>query len=100
MKPSRREFFQTMGTGAASLAIGAGIMSSGCTRPSGETREEKDGPVLQIGDNIALANTIYGKDLLQWPGYTAAKGETMILDDVCEVKNDPDREARKALPVL
>jgi hypothetical protein len=24
----------------------------------------------------------------------------MILDDVCEVKNDPDREARKALPAL
>ena len=25
-------------------------------------------------------------------------GEIMVLDDVCEVKNDPDREARKALP--
>ena len=61
MKPNRREFFQTVGTGAAGLAIGAGIMSSGCTKPSGETREEKDGPVLQIGDNIALANTTYGK---------------------------------------
>jgi para-nitrobenzyl esterase len=39
-----------------------------------------------------------GKDLLQWPKYTSANGETMILDDVCEVNNDPDREARKALP--
>jgi len=38
--------------------------------------------------------------LTPWPGYTSAKGETMILDDVCVVKNDPDREARKALPPL
>jgi len=35
-----------------------------------------------------------------WPKYTSANGETMILDDVCEVKNDPDREARKALPAV
>jgi para-nitrobenzyl esterase len=39
-----------------------------------------------------------GEGLLRWPKYTSADGETMILDDVCEVKNDPDREARKALP--
>ena len=38
--------------------------------------------------------------LIPWSRYTSAKGETMILDDVCEVKNDPDREARKALPAL
>ncbi len=38
------------------------------------------------------------KGLTPWPRYTPARGETMILDDVCEVKNDPDREARKALP--
>jgi len=35
---------------------------------------------------------------LAWPKYTTANGETMIFDDVCEVKNDPDREARKSLP--
>jgi para-nitrobenzyl esterase len=40
-----------------------------------------------------------GGGLPEWPRYTSEKGETMILDDVCEVKNDPDREARKALPV-
>jgi para-nitrobenzyl esterase len=38
-----------------------------------------------------------GGGLPEWPGYTAANGETMILDDISEVKNDPDREARKAL---
>jgi para-nitrobenzyl esterase len=41
-----------------------------------------------------------GKGLPNWPKYTSANGEVMILDDVCEVKNDPDREARKALPAL
>jgi carboxylesterase type B len=41
-----------------------------------------------------------GKGLPPWPKYTSAKGETMVLDDVCEVKNDPDREARKALPSI
>jgi para-nitrobenzyl esterase len=41
-----------------------------------------------------------GGGLPTWPKYTSAKGETMILDDICEVRNDPDREARKALPTL
>ncbi len=40
-----------------------------------------------------------GVGLPTWPKYSAAKGETMVLDDVCEAKDDPDREARKALPV-
>ena len=39
-----------------------------------------------------------GGGLPHWPRYTMANGETMILDDVSEVKNDPDREARKSLP--
>lgn len=38
-----------------------------------------------------------GSALPQWPSFTETNGETMILDDVCEVKNDPDREARKSL---
>ena len=39
-----------------------------------------------------------GGGLPTWPEYTSAKGETMVLDDVCEVRNDPDREPRKSLP--
>jgi para-nitrobenzyl esterase len=38
-----------------------------------------------------------GGGLPGWSKYTSENGETMILDDVCEVKNDPDREARKSL---
>ena len=29
-----------------------------------------------------------------WPKYTPEVGELMILDDVCKVANDPDRECR------
>lgn len=36
--------------------------------------------------------------LPDWPKYTTGKGETMVLDDVPEVKNDPDRDARKFIP--
>ncbi len=39
-----------------------------------------------------------GGGLPNWTRYSSAKGETMVLDDTCEVKNDPDREARKAIP--
>lgn len=35
--------------------------------------------------------------LPQWPEFTIENGETMILNDVCEVKNDPDREGREML---
>jgi para-nitrobenzyl esterase len=40
-----------------------------------------------------------GAGLPSWPKYSAARGETMIFDDTCKAENDPDREARKALPV-
>lgn len=37
-----------------------------------------------------------GGDLPMWPMYSKDKGEVMILDNICEVRNDPDREARLA----
>jgi para-nitrobenzyl esterase len=39
-----------------------------------------------------------GGGLPNWPRYTSENRETMVLDDVSEVQNDPDGEARKALP--
>jgi para-nitrobenzyl esterase len=39
-----------------------------------------------------------GGGLPTWPRYTTQNGETMVLDDVSESRNDPDREARKAIP--
>lgn len=40
-----------------------------------------------------------GGGLPQWSKYSTENGETMVLDDISELKNDPDREARKTLPV-
>lgn len=39
-----------------------------------------------------------GRGLNEWPQYTSAQGEMLVLDDVCRVENDPDREARQSLP--
>jgi len=39
-----------------------------------------------------------GAGLTSWPKYTSTRGETLVLDDVCTVRNDFDREARRALP--
>jgi len=35
--------------------------------------------------------------LPEWKAYTSAKGETMVLNDQSELKDDPDREARKLM---
>ena len=35
--------------------------------------------------------------LPRWPEYSVENGEVMILDDKCEVKNDPDRKARAVI---
>lgn len=40
-----------------------------------------------------------GGGLPQWDPYTTEKGEVMFMDDECELQNDPDREARKSLPL-
>ena len=39
-----------------------------------------------------------GKGLTPWTKYSPDRGETLVLDDVPAMKNDPDREARSALP--
>ena len=59
MKSNRRGFFQAMGAGAAGLSIGGTGTSSAHAAPAG--KEAEDGPVLRIGDNIAVAETQYGK---------------------------------------
>lgn len=47
--------------------------------------------------NFARTGNPNGGGLPNWAKYTSEKGETMILNDECVLKNDPDREARKAL---
>lgn len=57
MKSNRRNFIRTMGAGATGLALGSAATS--CKAP--ESGNQDDGQVLFIGDNIALAETQYGK---------------------------------------
>ncbi len=60
MKSNRREFFETLGAGAAGLTIGTSAISSVSCAPA-KAPVVEDGPVLQAGDDIAVVDTTYGK---------------------------------------
>lgn len=55
MKSNRRNFIQSLGLGAASLSVGSSPLNS----PTAVV--PTDDQVLFVGDNIAVANTEYGK---------------------------------------
>ncbi len=59
MKSGRRKFIQTIGAGAAGLSLSSPAII-GCSSAS-QTKDNKDGQILFIGDNIAVAETKYGK---------------------------------------
>ena len=66
MENSRRRFLGTAGVGAAGLAIGSSATLSAAAQPRAAKASPKapvadEGPVVQIGENIALVNTSYGK---------------------------------------
>ena len=62
MKTNRRNFFQTMGSGVAGLGLASTFSLSACATPSnGDSNSENDKQILFIGDDIAIANTVYGK---------------------------------------
>ena len=47
--------------------------------------------------NFVRTGNPNGGGLPQWAPYSIENGETMILDDICLMQNNPDSEARKAL---
>jgi para-nitrobenzyl esterase len=58
MRSNRRRFVQALGTGAAGMTISStGFVAA----TSDKAGVEEDGPVLQIGDAIAVANTQHGR---------------------------------------
>ncbi len=59
MKTNRRNFFQTMGAGAAGLGLVSVLPVAGCN-PCDKS-DDDDGQILFIGDDIAIAETVYGK---------------------------------------
>ena len=60
MKTNRRNFFQTLGTGAAGLGLASAFPIASCTA-SVENTGENDDQILFVGDDIAIAQTVYGK---------------------------------------
>lgn len=61
MKTNRRNFFQTMGAGAAGFGLASTLPLASCASPATSTSEKEDDQILFIGDDIAVANTVYGK---------------------------------------
>ena len=48
--------------------------------------------------NFARTGDPNHKGLPAWPKFDPAQGPVMVFDNACEVKNDPDREARLTIP--
>jgi len=61
MKTNRRNFFQTMGAGAAGFGVAAALPLTSCTAAETNEAADNDEQVLFIGDDIAIADTVYGK---------------------------------------
>ena len=61
MKTNRRNFFQTMGAGAAGIGLASTLPLSSCAFPSEQKRTTDDDQILFVGDDIAIADTEYGK---------------------------------------
>ncbi len=61
MKTNRRNFFQTMGAGAAGFGLASTLPLASCAAPATSTSEKEDDQILFIGDDIAIADTAYGK---------------------------------------
>ena len=56
MKSNRRNFIQSLGLGAATLSVGSNPLNPG--QPASVNSDDQ---LLFVGDNIAVANTQYGK---------------------------------------
>ena len=61
MKTNRRDFFQTMGAGAAGFGLATTLPLASCAAPTESAPEADDEQILFIGDDIAIADTAYGK---------------------------------------
>jgi len=60
MKSNRRQFFQTVGAGAAGLGMAPALsLATSCSAP--KSSSEGDGQILFIGDDIAVNETTSGK---------------------------------------
>ena len=58
MKSNRRRFMQALGAGSAGAAM---VEAASAAAPAKGTSKGNEGQVLLVGDNIAVANTQYGR---------------------------------------
>lgn len=70
-----------------------------CENYTGNTEEAK-----KLADNMAMAWINFArngnpdhKDLPHWPSFNEQKGAMMVFNNTCEVKVDPDGEARQIM---
>lgn len=61
MKIDRRKFFKTVGTGTAALGLGSMVPLSSYASSEMSAKNDDDSQILFIGDDIAIADTAYGK---------------------------------------
>ena len=68
-----------------------------CAQQTGGTPE-----VHALAEKLSNALTAFARagdpshgGIPRWPAFTAATGETMVIDDVLEVKNNPDGDLRR-----
>ncbi len=58
---SRRKFFKAIGAGAAGIGLASVFPISACTAKNQTDQSADDEQKLFVGDEIAIANTQYGK---------------------------------------
>jgi para-nitrobenzyl esterase len=70
-----------------------------CAQSTGGGPEARElaGKVSDAWINFARNGDPNHPGLPKWPVFTAVKGETMVFDNKCEVKDDPDRQERQVL---
>ncbi len=61
MNIDRRRFFKHTGMGTAAIGMAPVVSMASCAVPAQRENSEDDGQVLFIGDDIAIADTSYGK---------------------------------------
>jgi para-nitrobenzyl esterase len=61
MKMNRRSFIGQTGIGTAALGVVPAASMTSCAASQTQESPQNDAPILQIGDNIAVAETAYGK---------------------------------------
>ena len=61
MSSSRRNFLQKLGIGAASVSVSTTALAGATPKNKAPKAPANDGQLLFVGDNVAIANTEYGK---------------------------------------